>query len=231
MQGDRAGLNIWIGFADLFVGLMLFVVGGLIITLQQFGRSAEDVRFSMELVRTLNMATEITRSIQDELEKRLSKDVPAPVYGETEIIIPSAALFRSFGYDDFLYSADRQELLVAIGETLREVLGRARERRRFLRIVIEGHTDSDPIKSEAVTPAIPSNWELAARRATGVLRFLESLGVDAKDYKLIATGLADTVPVADNESEEGKARNRRIVIRVEPDIGAIRAYVSGRQQE
>ncbi|MBI3330440.1 MAG: OmpA family protein [Nitrospinae bacterium] len=249
MEEGRSGVNIWIGFTDLFVGLMLFTLMGLTVILQQYGRSPqevqvlaedlriaqealhqpgrspEEVRFSKELTQTMNEATAITKSIREDLEKRLPGDVPSPLYAETEIIIPSAALFRSFGFDDFLDEESKKKLLAAIGEALRESLGGAGERRQFLRIVVEGHTDSDPIKAEAVTREIPTNWELSARRATGVLRFFEQLGVTAKEYKIVAMGLADTVPAAGNDTDKGKAENRRIVIRVEPDIRAIQTYL------
>jgi chemotaxis protein MotB len=92
--------------------------------------------------------------------------------------------------------------------------------------VIEGHTDSDPIKKQAVTPAIKTNWELSSRRATGVLRFFEEDGLNSREYNIVAMGLGDSVPVADNLTEEGKAMNRRIVIRIEPDLEAIKSTLS-----
>ncbi|WP_260292958.1 OmpA/MotB family protein [Sedimenticola hydrogenitrophicus] len=71
---------------------------------------------------------------------------------------------------------------------------------------IEGHTDPTPI----ATPRFPSNWELSAQRATGVLRFLLSQGIAAE--RMRAVGHADTRPLADNSSPEGRARNRRVVL-------------------
>lgn len=69
----------------------------------------------------------------------------------------------------------------------------------FLRI--EGHTDSQPIRSAAFA----SNWELSAARAISVLHYLEQKGVPAKQLK--AVGLADTQPVSDSP-----AANRRVVL-------------------
>lgn len=71
---------------------------------------------------------------------------------------------------------------------------------------IEGHTDSAPI----ATAQFPSNWELSAQRATGVLRFLLSQGIPAG--RMRAVGYADTRPLADNDTPGGRARNRRVVL-------------------
>lgn len=71
-------------------------------------------------------------------------------------------------------------------------------------ISIEGHTDNLPIS----TSAYASNWELSAARATMVLRQLVSLGLPANRLRAIA--YADTKPVKDNSSPDGRAANRRV---------------------
>lgn len=78
-------------------------------------------------------------------------------------------------------------------------------------IMIEGHTDNRPIN----TKRFPSNWELGASRATSVLHFLISERLDSE--RLRATSYADTKPIADNATPEGREKNRRvnIVIKVE----------------
>lgn len=73
-------------------------------------------------------------------------------------------------------------------------------------IYIEGHTDNRPIS----TPQFPSNWELGAARATSVLHFLVSQDIQAG--RLRAVTYADTQPIADNDSEEGRQKNRRVNI-------------------
>ncbi|MDH5541456.1 MAG: OmpA family protein [Nitrospinota bacterium] len=71
-------------------------------------------------------------------------------------------------------------------------------------LTVEGHTDNMPIKTEL----FPSNWELSGVRATTILRYLVKKGIDVD--RLRAIGLADTHPVMDNESPEGRSRNRRV---------------------
>ena len=76
-------------------------------------------------------------------------------------------------------------------------------------ITVEGHTDNIPIN----TFRFPSNWELSAVRASTVARLFIDNGV-APD-RLTAAGYADQRPVADNASEEGRGRNRRVTVLIE----------------
>ena len=73
-------------------------------------------------------------------------------------------------------------------------------------ITVEGHTDNVPIS----TPQFPSNWELSAARASTVVRHLIARGIPAD--RLSAVGYADTRPLAANDTEAGRAKNRRVSI-------------------
>jgi chemotaxis protein MotB len=78
------------------------------------------------------------------------------------------------------------------------------------RIQIEGHTDNVPIVS-SLKKRFPTNWELSTGRATEVVRYLqENGGIDP--HLLSATGYSEFMPVAPNDTEEGKHKNRRIEI-------------------
>ncbi|HRP98176.1 MAG TPA: flagellar motor protein MotD [Rhodocyclaceae bacterium] len=74
---------------------------------------------------------------------------------------------------------------------------------------IEGHTDDVPIN----TFRFPSNWELSSARASSVVRLFVEAGVAAG--RLTAAGYADQRPLADNATEAGRARNRRVTILIE----------------
>ena len=98
------------------------------------------------------------------------------------------------------------EVLERVGNILVTVRDRA--------INIEGHTDNVPIGAE-LGKRYPTNWELSAARATTVARYLqEKIGIDPG--LLSATGYGEYQPVAPNESEEGRAKNRRIEIVLVP---------------
>ena len=73
-------------------------------------------------------------------------------------------------------------------------------------ISVEGHTDNRPIRSDRYN----SNWDLSAARAVEVVSCLEGRGSAREQMR--AVGYADTRPIADNDTAEGRARNRRVAI-------------------
>jgi chemotaxis protein MotB len=75
---------------------------------------------------------------------------------------------------------------------------------KVIRVV--GHTDNVPIK----TKAFPSNWELSVARATTVVRYLQEVGVPPD--RMVASGRAEYQPVAENDTADGRKKNRRIEI-------------------
>ena len=76
------------------------------------------------------------------------------------------------------------------------------------RIVIEGHTDNQAVTKDA---PYESNWELASLRATSLVRYLIKYHqIDEK--RLSAMSYADTRPISDNSTPQGRAKNRRIEI-------------------
>ena len=74
-------------------------------------------------------------------------------------------------------------------------------------IDVEGHSDSDAIK----TSKFPSNWELSGARASSVVRYLIT-NHDFNPKIFSAVGLADTIPIAKNDTVQNKAKNRRVEI-------------------
>lgn len=86
-------------------------------------------------------------------------------------------------------------------------------------IRIEGHTDNVEIGPK-LKPLFPTNQELSQARATHVLRYLTEVG-DLDRANVSAIGYADTKPVAGNETEEGRTKNRRIeIVLVPKEAGA-----------
>jgi chemotaxis protein MotB len=88
-----------------------------------------------------------------------------------------------------------------------------RLRKSSHQILVIGHTDDKPI-GPALVEHYPTNWELAGARAASVVRLFAESGLSGK--RMRAVSVADTQPVASNETEEGRARNRRIEIRLRP---------------
>jgi len=77
-------------------------------------------------------------------------------------------------------------------------------------IIVEGHTDNVPI-GPSLKKYYPTNWELSTARATNVLRyFVEVENMDPKRFS--ASGYGEFKPIADNNTEEGRMKNRRVDI-------------------
>lgn len=80
-------------------------------------------------------------------------------------------------------------------------------------VKVEGHTDNDPINNALY----PSNWELSTARAVGVVKFfIEGVPYDRQipPHLLQAAGYGEYHPLVENNSEENKAKNRRIEIAI-----------------
>ena len=92
---------------------------------------------------------------------------------------------------------------------MREIAGRLGHTPYDVRI--EGHTDNVPIH----TAEFDSNWELSAARATTIARLFLDLGTLQPD-RISVAGFAEFHPVAGNDNDEGRAKNRRVDLVVLP---------------
>jgi chemotaxis protein MotB len=105
--------------------------------------------------------------------------------------------------------ASAREELARLGAVLREQFpGRP--------VSVEGHCDSVP--PSRTSCRYPTNWELSAARAVAVARILSEEGGLPPEF-VSAAAFGDTRPVADNSTAEGRAKNRRVEIVVQPPIG------------
>lgn len=118
--------------------------------------------------------------------------------GKLTVNMEAAILFDSGRAD---VKPEGLDILNKMVETLKNVTNKA--------IRIEGHTDAVQI-SGALTHTFPTNWELSAARAINVTKFLQQQGIEPGN--LSASAFAEFKPVAENETKEGRTRNRRIEI-------------------
>ncbi len=117
------------------------------------------------------------------------------------VIIKGDGMFQSGGS---VLSDDVMPTLARIQAALMKVPGR---------ILITGHTDSQPIRSLR----FPSNWHLSQARADSVKMML---GANIKADRLRAEGRAESEPVGDNATADGRAQNRRVEITLFVPLGA-----------
>jgi chemotaxis protein MotB len=114
--------------------------------------------------------------------------------GTITVTLPNAILFDS-GKDALKSSAKKN---------LSEIVSVLNEKYSGKLLDIVGHTDTDPIKKSNWK----DNWQLSTERSLTVLRQLVSNGIPENQVR--AVGCGSSLPVADNSSASGKAKNRRV---------------------
>lgn len=140
---------------------------------------------------------DIARKLAEELYKAGMKDMAEVQITDKQIRINIAA--------PVLFSSGKAKLGKASSEVLGPVAGVLNKLPND--IIIEGHTDSVPVKSGDY----PTNWELSAARADAVVSLLaEKYSVPQE--RMIAAAYGEHRPAAPNDTADGRARNRRIEI-------------------
>jgi chemotaxis protein MotB len=170
-------------------------------------KEREIARLSEEKQRTLQekeLAIAKMKQTYDSLVSELNDEIKK---GEIAVTQLRDKLSLSM-VDKILFdsgSADIKKNGKAVLDRVAEILGTITDKQ----IRIEGHTDNVPI-GPVLAIKFPTNWELSTARSTTVVRYLQEKGVDPRF--LSATGYSEYRPVESNESDEGKAKNRRIEI-------------------
>ncbi|MES1942983.1 OmpA/MotB domain-containing protein [Salinisphaera sp. PC39] len=149
-----------------------------------------------------DLTFDIAYRVREPAEPESRRAAPRPASGESErITLDSTNLFPSGSHE---LTEAGEEVVLDLAERLAA--------RDPARVIVEGHTDDQPLKPY-LRKRYPSNWELSAARATMVVRRLAENGVDPSILEARAYG--EQRPIADNDTAAGRAKNRRIEILVE----------------
>lgn len=141
-------------------------------------------------------------NLRAELRTEISNGL-LEVEKEGDDIVVRIASQGSFGSGSAEFAGSFSSTLDQVGQSIGTDIGGVR---------IEGHTDNIPV---AFSDTFNSNWDLSAARAASVASYLTTQsGLASAAVEVI--GFADTVPLASNDSADGRSRNRRIEIRI-PD--------------
>lgn len=100
------------------------------------------------------------------------------------------------------------------GQFALDLLATALRHHQDLRVEVQVHSDDQP-PPQSLRKLYPTNWERSAVQAARVAREL-SEGYGVSPHRLAAAGRADLEPVATNDTVEGRAQNRRVLIRLVP---------------
>lgn len=187
----------WPSFVDVMSSMLVILVFVITLLSIRSGRMLEaaQARAAATEAQAL-LAQEVALIVRDEgvsLERE---------GGELRIRLQESVLFPSGSAE---LTPEGREVLLGLARRLASIPGQ---------IEVQGHTDDRPIAG-ALALKWPTNWELSTARATAVVRLLEREG-GIEPARLSGSGFGEHRPVASNETEEGRARNRRIEIVLRP---------------
>jgi len=169
-------------------------------------RTLED---SMNLIISYNLKKNLDNTLVSEGENDdISVDIDETV---VMITISDKLLFKSGSYR---INPKANTLLQRLADVINS--------EPAMEVLIEGHTDAQTVKPGAY---IKDNWELSVERSTAVIRKLqEDFNVDPA--KLIAAGRSSYHPLTENETKEGRSKNRRTRIVILPNLDKFLALLS-----
>jgi len=166
-----------------------------------------------QLSKKAEKAEELEKATQtyEDLQKKLEKEIQE---GQVQIKEMKDRLTVTM-VDQILFPSGSakvgkkgKSVLAKVVTILKDVKGK--------RIEVDGHTDNVPIVS-ALKSRFATNWELSTARATEVVRYLQDDG-GIDPHILSATGYGEYQPIASNDTEDGKHKNRRIEIVLLPAL-------------
>lgn len=134
--------------------------------------------------------------------------------GKVYVSLSEKLLFPS---GSAVVNKDAREALSKVAEALNQ--------NPDINVNIEGHTDTVPIKIK-----FQDNWALSVARSTAILRILTD-EYHVSPVRFTASGRSQYEPVADNATEEGRAKNRRTEIILAPKLDELMQLIEGAQSE
>lgn len=166
-----------------------------------------DAKARLEELRKAQAASDARAALFKQLALKFQKMIDA---GELKVALRNGRMVLQLP-NDVLFDSGKTDIKPAGKESLKKVAAvlRTIADRKFQ---IAGDTDNVPIN----TPYFPSNWELSTRRAVEVVHFLTAQGMSPE--LLSAAGYGEFDPIAPNATHEGRAKNRRIEITLQPNI-------------
>jgi chemotaxis protein MotB len=133
---------------------------------------------------------------------------------DIEVNVEKGVVFISIA-DKLLFKSGSTSVDPKGQEALVE-LAKALNKKADVQVAVEGHTDNVPMNGET----IKDNWDLSVLRATSIAKIMINEGkLSAK--RISANGRGETIPVATNDTPEGRAKNRRTEIILTPQLDKI----------
>ena len=171
----------------------------------------DQINESNQYIRHLVEVKSKSDSLNMVLTNNLTRSLSNEEMKEVDVQVLKGVVYISLA-DNMLYKSGSYEINSRAAQTLSKIAKIIKDYKDY-DVLIEGNTDNVPISK----PNIRNNWDLSALRASSVVQALQNdYGVDPK--RLTAGGRGEYNPLATNDTELGKQRNRRTQIIITPKL-------------
>ena len=172
----------------------------------------ESNQYIRHLVEVKTKSDSLNLVLTNNLTRSLSKEE----LKEVDVQVLKGVVYISLA-DNMLYKSGSYEVNDRAEQTLSKIAKIITDYRDY-DVLIEGNTDNVPVNTQsAQMKNIRNNWDLSCLRASSVAQYLQNhFGVDPK--RLTAGGRGEFNPIATNDTELGKQRNRRTQIIITPKL-------------
>ncbi|WP_091766981.1 OmpA family protein [Prevotella sp. khp7] len=167
----------------------------------------ESNRYIRHLVEVKSKSDSLNMVLTNNLTRSLSNEE----LKEVDVQVLKGVVYISLA-DNMLYKSGSYEINSRAAQTLSKIAKIIKDYKDY-DVLVEGNTDNVPIKKTNIR----NNWDLSTLRASSVVQALQNdYGVDPK--RLTAGGRGEYNPIASNDTELGKQRNRRTQIIITPKL-------------
>jgi chemotaxis protein MotB len=173
-------------------------------------KALDDAKMRLDELRKAQAAAEARTQLFEQFVQKLKKMIDA---GQLKVAIRNGKLVIQLP-NDVLFASGHTELKPAGKDSLTQlahVIASVHDRQ----FQVAGHTDNVPIQASRYA----SNWELSTARALEVVKLLVAQGVAPR--QLSAAGYGEFDPIAPNDTPDGRGKNRRIEITLQPNLNEL----------
>lgn len=171
----------------------------------------DQINESNQYIRHLTDLKTKSDSLNMVLTNNLTRSLSKEELKEVDVQVLKGVVYISLA-DNMLYKSGSYEINSRAAQTLSKIAKIIKDYKDY-DVLIEGNTDNVPIKKTNIR----NNWDLSTLRASSVVQALQNdYGVDPK--RLTAGGRGEYNPIASNDTEIGKQRNRRTQIIITPKL-------------
>lgn len=175
------------------------------------GKLVDEINASNRFIQHLVQAKNRSDSLNIVMISNLTRSLTREEMQDLDIQVLKGVVYISLS-DNMLYRSGSYEISEKAGQTLSKIAKIILDYNDY-DVLVEGNTDTDPISR----PNIRNNWDLSTLRASSVVQALQNnYGVDPQ--RLTAAGRGEYNPIANNNTPEGKTRNRRTQIIITPKL-------------